>query len=246
MTDTPAGGHGMPVRQAALSWDFFSGRSAEREAFYGIVRRRDLQRKERLFAEGDAVSSVYYVADGKVILTTGSRDGKEIVVYIHKAGTMIGLSGSMANQPRMVNALALTPCTIYEAQAGDFKSLLVKYPVLSERVNLQLYIVISFITHLYLSALTDDAETRMKKMLARSFSEELLRTSADGQHETISTGITQDHLASAIGVTRERANRILHRLERSGLISVAAHKITFLQPEHFLEYLEIAPLQASD
>lgn len=246
MAGNPADGRGVHVQQADISWDFFSNLHVEREAFYSIIRRRELHRKERLFALGDVVNKVFYIVDGKVMLTTTSRNGKEIVVYIHKTGAILGLPGSMANRPRTVNALALTPCTIYEARTSDFKSLLGKYPVLSERVNLQLYIVISFITNLYLSALTDDAETRMKKMLARSFSEELLRTSQEGQRGTISTSLTQDHLAGAIGVSRERANRILHRFEKEGLISVSAHKISFLQPDHFLSYLEIAPLQTID
>ena len=129
---------------------------------------------------------------------------------------------------------------------SDFKSLQRKSPVFAQRVNLQLYMDLAFITNLYLSALTDDAETRIKKTLARLFSEELLKSQPEGQHDTITTYITQDYLAASVGVSRERANKLLRQLEQDGLISKSAHHITFLKPEHFLSYLEIVPLLTLD
>jgi CRP/FNR family cyclic AMP-dependent transcriptional regulator len=242
MRSNPAGNSGIPVDRATASWDFFANLPAEREAFYSIGRRRTIQPKEHLFSIGEIIDKVYYIVEGKVILSTISRKGKEIVVYIHKSGGLLGLIGSLASQPRALSATALTACTIYEVRTADFKSLQRKSPVFSERVNLQLYMDLAFITNLYLSALTDDAETRIKKTLARLFSEELLKPQPEGQHDTISTYITQDYLAASVGISRERTNKLLGQLEQEGLISKSAHHITFLKPDHFLSYLEIVPL----
>jgi CRP/FNR family transcriptional regulator, cyclic AMP receptor protein len=242
MMDNIAGISGASAEKTPFTWDFFQDLPAEREAFYKIAQRRHLKRKEHLFCEGDGVDSIFYIAEGEIILSRISSSGKEIFLYIHRKGVFVGLPASMVNMPLRSNAQSLTPCVIYETKINDFKSLITGYPVLNDRVMMQLYITITFMNSQYLSAFTDDADTRLKKLLARLFSEELLQNIYDNQKEPIDLNVTQDHLAASIGVSREMVNRILHRFIVDGLINVSAHKISFLKPAHFLSYLEMVPV----
>jgi CRP-like cAMP-binding protein len=246
MMNNLAGGRLPQVDQTVLSWDFFKDMPAEREAYYRIAHHRMLNKKELLYFEGGNDNLVYYLVEGDIIVTKVSSNGKEIVVYIHKKGTLIGLPSAMTGMPRTSTARPLTTCVVYEAKASDFRSLVTKYPALMNSIMMQHYGSLGFMASQYLSAYCDDAETRLKKLLARLFSEELLDMQQDKAHDSILLNVTQDQIASAIGITRSRVNKILHRLEEKGHIKLSSHKISLVRPAYFLSYLEMIPYHEVD
>ena len=227
------------IRQTAISWDFFLDMPAEKDAFCQVARLRKINRKEILFHEGDIANSVYYLLEGELIVTRISSSGREVVLYIHKKGALIGTLASLLNLPRNSSGQALTAGAVLEVQNSDFKSLVLKYPRMTDRILLQLYGTVDFVTAQHLSAFSDNAEIRLKKLLARLFSEELLKLRDDSAPDSISLSITQDQLACAIGVSREMVSRMLKRMQADGLINKSAHRIAFLNPGHFLTFLEI-------
>lgn len=234
-------GQNPTLDQTVHSWDFFKDLPAEREAFYRIAHLKTFSKKERLFSEGLNATSIFYLVEGGIIVTKVSSGGKEIVLYIHRKGALIGLPSALTGLPRNSSAHPLPLCTVYEASIGDFRLLISRYPALIDRILLQNYGSQSFLTSQYLSAYCDDAETRLKKLLARLFSEQLLNIQQEISYEPIQLHITQDQLASAIGITRSRVNKIMHSLAGRGLITVSSHMITFNNPAYFLNYLEIIP-----
>jgi CRP/FNR family transcriptional regulator, cyclic AMP receptor protein len=245
LTEPAASSTTQSFSQSALSWEFFQDLPAERNAFYQMSRLRRVSKKEIVVMEGALANSVLYIVEGQVIVTRTSAGGKEVALYIHKKGALLGLPGSLLNLPRSITARALTPGIVYEVHSSDFRSLIAKFPVLNERIMLQHYLSLDFIMGLYLSAFSDDAEIRLKKLLARLFSEELLKLKPDKPTDSISLTITQDELACAIGVSRAMISRVLQRMQTEGLIAKSAHKISFLKPEQFLSYLEISSTQSS-
>lgn len=232
------------IRQTAISWDFFLDLGAEKNAFCQAARLRKINRKEILFREGDAANSVFYLLEGELIVTRISSGGKEVVLYIHKKGALVGALASLLSLPRSSTDQALTAGIVLEVPNSDFRSLVSKFPKLTERILLQVYGTIDFVTSQHLSAFSDNAEIRLKKLLARLFSEELLKLKDDSAPDSISLRITQDQLACAIGVSREMVSRMLKRMQAEGLINKSAHRIAFLKPGHFLTFLEISPARA--
>lgn len=227
--------------QTVHSWDFFKDLPEEREAFYRISHLKTFNKKERLFFEGLNATSVFYLLEGGIIVSKVSSSGKEIVLYIHRKGALIGLPSALTGLPRNSTAHPLPTCTVYEANVSDFRLLISRYPALIDRILLQNYGGQGFLVAQYLSAYCDDAETRLKKLLARLFSEQLLNSQQETIGEPIQLHVTQDQLASAIGITRSRVNKIMHSLAAQGLISISSHMISFNNPAYFLNYLEIIP-----
>jgi len=223
----------------AISYvDIFENLPDERSAFYRVAKKRRVDRKETLFLEGDVASSVFYILKGLVIVTMLSSNGKEVALYIHKKGALLGVQVLTGNTRRRASAYMLNDGIIYEVQNQDFKSLVARYPVLYDRIMLQMAMSFNFMCTQYLSAFTDDAETRLKKLLARLFSEELLKPLPDSHSDYYSLNVTEHQLASSIGVSRETISKLLGRMQQAGLIDRSAHKISFIKPEHFLNYLE--------
>ena len=65
-----------------------------------------------IFAQGDAASSVMYVARGTVQLAVLARSGKEAVIAVLNDDSFFG-EGCLAGQPyRMATASAMVACTI--------------------------------------------------------------------------------------------------------------------------------------
>jgi len=82
-------------------------------ATIGEGRRSVLvQRRQGIFAQGDAADAVFYIQTGKVKLTVVSKSGKEATIGILGDGDFFG-EGSLAGQPlRMVTATSLTDCAL--------------------------------------------------------------------------------------------------------------------------------------
>ena len=70
------------------------------------------QRKQGIFAQGDAADAVFYIQTGKVKLGVVSKTGKEATVGILGDGDFFG-EGSLAGQAlRMGSATAITDCAV--------------------------------------------------------------------------------------------------------------------------------------
>jgi CRP/FNR family transcriptional regulator, cyclic AMP receptor protein len=241
MTESFDFGRKPSVDRGPLTWDFFENLPGEKAAFYRIAQSKRLRKGERFVFEGETAQTICYIVEGKVIVQRVSSTGKEIILQIHSPGWMMGVGAAVTSMPFPTSAIALTPCVVYKAYIDDFKSLLVKYPVLTDRIMTELYIIVNFMTSQYLSFLTDRAETRVKKLLARLFSQELLRVNDNNRKNSIPLNVTQEQIATTLGISRPTVNIALRHLVSERLIDISAHKISFIKPDHFLDYLVTMP-----
>ncbi len=78
----------------------------------GVSRKvAEFKKKETIFAQGDAGTSVLYIAKGGVRLSVVNESGKEAVVAVLGPGDFFG-EGCLAGQPlRIGTATAITPTT---------------------------------------------------------------------------------------------------------------------------------------
>src|ERR1700733_13710829 len=67
---------------------------------------------ERVFGQGDRADAVFYIKEGKVKLTVVSKQGKEAVVAILKAGDFFGEGCLAGQQIRMATAVAISECSL--------------------------------------------------------------------------------------------------------------------------------------
>jgi CRP/FNR family transcriptional regulator, cyclic AMP receptor protein len=77
-----------------------------------------------LFIEGETAQGVYILCQGKVKLSTCSRDGKVIILQIAEAGEVLGLSAVVSGAVYEVTAEVIEPCQISFVRKSDFLRLL--------------------------------------------------------------------------------------------------------------------------
>jgi CRP-like cAMP-binding protein len=170
-----------------------------------------------------------------------SSSGKEVVTYIHRKGMLLCAESTPLNLASNTTEQAVTPCVLYVIQAHEFRSLAARYPRITERLVLQLFGSVDYMMAQYLSVFSDSAVVRLKKLLARLFSEALIKPKTKSQPNYIDMHVTQEQLACSIGVSREMVVRLLRRLQAEGIIKISARRISFLRPDEFLTYLKIVP-----
>ena len=70
------------------------------------------QRKQGIFAQGDAADAVFYIQTGKVKLTVVSKTGKEATIGILGDGDFFGEASLAGQALRMDSATAMTDCAV--------------------------------------------------------------------------------------------------------------------------------------
>ncbi|SRR5215204_1885033 len=77
-----------------------------------------------LFMEGQTSQGVYILCQGRIKLSTCSRDGKVIILQIAEPGEVLGLSAVVSGSPYEVTAEVIEPCQISFVRKNDFLRLL--------------------------------------------------------------------------------------------------------------------------
>ena len=178
----------------------------------------DTQRVEhepgsRIFAQGDAATSVMYLQAGNVRLSVVTRSGKEAVVAVLEPRTFFG-EGCLAGQPmRMATATAIAACTVLTIEKNEMARQLHERPAFSDR----------FLSHMLArnirieEDLVDQLFNSSEKRLART----LLLLAQYGEPETAQRELprlSQELLAEMVGTTRSRVNFFMNKFRKLGFI----------------------------
>jgi CRP-like cAMP-binding protein len=172
-----------------------------------------LQRKQGIFAQGDAADAVFYLQTGKVRLSVVSKTGKEATVGILSNGDFFG-EGSLAGQAlRMGSATAMTDCAVLRIEKKAMMEALHREHEFSDL----------FVTYLlarnvrYEEDLVDQLFNSSEKRLARILLL-LAHFGKEGKPEPVVPKISQEMLAEMIGTTRSRVSFFMNRFRKLGFI----------------------------
>jgi CRP-like cAMP-binding protein len=90
------------------------------------------RKNQKIFAQGDAADSVFYIQDGQVKLSVISELGKEAVVALHGKENFFG-EGCLSGQSlRLASAAAMTDCVIMRLDKTAIVRVLHEQPKFSE------------------------------------------------------------------------------------------------------------------
>ena len=171
------------------------------------------QRKQGIFAQGDAADAVFYIQTGKVKLSVVSKTGKEATIGILGDGDFFG-EGSLAGQAlRMGSATAITDCAVLRIDKKAMMEALHREHGFSDM----------FVAYLlarnirYEEDLVDQLFNSSEKRLARILLL-LAHFGKEGIPETVVPKISQETLAEMIGTTRSRVSFFMNRFRELGFI----------------------------
>jgi CRP/FNR family transcriptional regulator, cyclic AMP receptor protein len=172
------------------------------------------RKNQKVFSQGDAADSVFYIQKGKVKITVVSEHGKEAVVAILGIDEFCG-EGCLSGQPkRMATATALTECEIMRIEKEAIIRVLHDEPRFSEM----------FLAHLLARTvrveedLVDQLFNSSEKRLARALLL-LANFGKEGRPEPVITKVSQETLAEMIGTTRSRVSFFMNKFRKLGFIS---------------------------
>jgi CRP/FNR family transcriptional regulator len=159
-----------------------------------------------LFVEGQAPRGVYIVCNGRVKLSTTSRDGKTLILRIAQGGEILGLHATVSGKPYELTAETLQPCQLDFIKRDDFLKFLQNHG--DACLN----------AAQHLSQNCQSAYEMIRSLgLSHSVSEKLARLllewASDGETTKdgirIKVALTHEEIAQLIGTSRETVTRVL-------------------------------------
>ena len=180
----------------------------------GVARRIvEYGRLEKVYAQGDLATTVFYIQRGTVKLTTVNQVGKEAVVAMLGPGDFFG-EGSMAGQlVRMGAATTITPTTLLAIEKKEMIRVLHAEHAFSDR-----FVAYMLARNIRIEQdLVDQLFNSSEKRLART----LLLLAQYGRQDKPQTKlpkISQETLAEMIGTTRSRVNFFMNKFMKLGFI----------------------------
>ncbi len=171
-------------------------------------------KNERVFAQGDAADTVFYLQEGKVKLTVLSEQGKEAVVAILEAGQFFGEGCLNGQRLRIATTTAMEDCVITAITKPAMIAALHDEPKFTELFMAFLLTRNSRIEEDLIDQLFNSSERRLARLLLL-----LANFGKEGIPQPISRNISQETLAEMIGTTRSRVSHFMNKFRKLGFIS---------------------------
>jgi CRP/FNR family transcriptional regulator len=176
-----------------------------------------------IFVEGQAPRGVYVLLQGRVKLTTSSRDGKTLILKIVQPGEFLGLHSMVTGKAYETTAETLQPSQFAFVRGADFLRLIRDYPDACLNVAQQL------------SNECQAAYEGVRSLgLSHSVSEKLARLMLqwcdDGRISggaiRVKISLTHEEIAQLIGTSRESVTRTLGELKRQHIVELSGSTLT--------------------
>ena len=205
------------------SISLFSGLSdAELEVLAGRLGKRTFGKGVIIFHKDSPGDTTYIIESGKVRIFVLSEAGQEISVRVFGIGEVFGELSMLDGLPRSAGAMTMEETHVLTLQREDFQELLDAYPHMAKGIVATLTARVRYTTQ-YAENLTFlDVEGRVAQRLLELADQHGVQT-ADGTE--IALPLTQSDLASLVGATRERVNKVLAVFRNQGLIQLDAERI---------------------
>lgn len=196
-----------------------------------IAVKKDVNKGETIFFEGDACNGFYLVVSGKIKIFKLSLEGKEQILHFFGPGEPIGEVPVFSGQPFPANAeaVAKSHLTFFPRQA--FVDLISDNPSLS----LNMLAILSK----RLRQFTVQIENlSLKEVPARLASYLTYLAEEQGETDAVTLTISKGQLASLLGTIPETLSRIFSKMTDQNLIQVNGRTIQLTDPTGLEELSE--------
>lgn len=190
-----------------------------------------LEPGEHLFRQGDVPAGIYEVKAGRLKVYSYNEEGKETFFDVCSSGEILGDTSICAVESQLrSSASAIDEASIGFLSREIFDQLRKQYP----QINAQL---LQSISCRCIAALDMYEESHALKLEARAARRLYITAQRSGEslgENTASIQLSQDDLASLLGASRSKTNKVLKTLEAKGLIELAYGKITITDLDQLL------------
>lgn len=170
-----------------------------------------------IFMQGQHSNGVFILCQGRVKLTSYSKDGKAIILHIAEAGEILGLSSTITDSIHIATAEAIEPCQLNFIRNKDFLTFL--------QQNAEA--CLNAVKHLskknqkaYLQICSLGLSNSVADKLALLFLSWCKASCLDHQGIHLKISYTHEEIAQMIGTSRETVTRLLKDFKDKHLISI--------------------------
>lgn len=186
------------------------------EGFEHIKVTKAYPKGTTLFVEGQPATGVFMLCQGKVKLSTCSRDGKVIILEIAEPGDVLGLSAAINGADHETTAEVLELCQVNYVGTSDLLQFLQSNPGASLNAARQL-------SRNYQTAYRQICSLGLSDSVADKLANLFLGWSGNGDRGDnihLKNFFTHEEMSEMIGASRETVTRALKCFRESGLITV--------------------------
>ncbi len=185
------------------------------ERVAALATQRQYREGEVVCSQGDAGDALYAVVTGRIRISTGTPDGREIFLNIMEPGDTFGEIALLDGGTRTASAVAMVSSELVMLRREHLFGLLAKEP----QVALELLRLCGERLRWTSGLLEDAALLEVPARLAkRLLSLAQLHGERSGQGFTLR--ISQENLASFLGVTRQAVNQQLQVWKAKGWVEL--------------------------
>ncbi len=200
----------------------------ELEELATTMQRRTYRRGEVVFHQGDRGESLHVICQGRLKIVLPGASGAEVVLTILGPGDLFGDLALLDGGPRSASVVTLEPVETAVLSREDFRRLVHRSPTAVDGLLAGLAQTIRRIS----DQVGDLVFLHLHGRLAKKLLElaEAHGRPTDGAIE-IEVPLTQEDLASLIGATRQRVNKLLGFYADRGAIVRRGRRLVILKPE---------------
>lgn len=185
---------------------------------------KSYRKGEIIWAQGDAVHALAFLASGKVFALFHCANGRSGAVSFWSSGDILGaelIAGEVTT--RQASLRCLEDATIYYLEWARFQAIVKRFPEVAYAVITALSVRLRWAIRLVHILQTQTAFNRVCSVLL-GLAERFPVATPGGT--TIDLDITHEDLAAIVGVSRQFMTVTLHELEDRGLLSNTRKRIT--------------------
>ncbi|HEX8196142.1 MAG TPA: Crp/Fnr family transcriptional regulator [Pyrinomonadaceae bacterium] len=179
----------------------------------------------KIFMEGQLSNGIYMLCQGRVKLSTCSKDGKVIVLRIAEPGEVLGMSAAVSNSAYKATAEVLESCQVNFVRKDDF----LRFLEHNGEASLSAVRQLSRNYHaahaqIRLFGLSTSVADKLAKLLL----EWCERKGGAEYNVLLNISYTHEELAEMIGTSRETVTRILKDFRERDLITIKGSSLIVL------------------
>ncbi len=167
----------------------------------------------RVFAQGEASDTVFFISRGKVRLSVVSEQGKEAVVATLNGGSFFGEACLNGQTVRPATATTVTPCILSRIPKNTMVQALRDSPKFSGYFVSYLVARNLRVEEDLVDQLFNSSEQRLARVLML-----LAHFGKNGRTEAVIPRVSQETLAGMVGTTRARVNHFMNKFRQLGFI----------------------------
>lgn len=164
-------------------------------------------------AEGEGLFDLFYLEQGTVEVVFGTLDGRGRSVISFEPGSLFNLAPAATRREASGQYVCVTDAVVWRIPGSVLHD-----PAFAAAHPQLMLAVIQLLGTLVLTYHTSLTDMLMEEFIIR-FSRFLLSLSLERQSVDFSPGLTQEKLATMLGVHRATLARAIQRLKREGIIS---------------------------